>query len=82
MKRYYVSVTETLNRVVSVCAESEEDAEEKVINAYKDCDIVLDDGDFVGYEVEAEDDQESFVDYEKKYGETYQRLDEEEDEED
>lgn len=34
MKRYYVSVTETLNKVVSVDAESEEEAVKKTQKAY------------------------------------------------
>ena len=34
MKRYYVSVTETLNKVVSVDAESENEAVQKVQDAY------------------------------------------------
>ena len=35
MKRYYVSVTETLNKIVSVDAKSEKDALEQVQTAYK-----------------------------------------------
>lgn len=34
MKRYYVSVTEHLNKVVSVDAESEKEAVQKVQDAY------------------------------------------------
>ncbi len=41
MKRYYVSVTETLNMVVSVDAESEKDALEQVQKAYDDSVIIL-----------------------------------------
>ena len=44
MKRYYVSVTETLNKVVSVDAESEKEAVQKVQDAYDGCDIILDSG--------------------------------------
>ena len=75
MKRYYVSVTETLNKVVSVDAESEKDALEQVQKAYDDSVIVLDSDDFCGETIEAEDDQGFYIDYEKNYGETYQHID-------
>lgn len=75
MKRYYVSVTETLNKVVSVDAESEADALEQVETAYNDSVIVLDSDNYCGKTVEVEDDQQFYVDYEKKYGETYQHID-------
>lgn len=48
MKRYYVSVTETLNKVVSVDAESEADAREQVETAYNDSVIVLDSNNYIG----------------------------------
>ena len=75
MKRYYVSVTETLNKVVSVDAESEADALEQVETAYNDSVIVLDSNNYCGKTVEVEDDQQFYVDYEKDYGETYQHID-------
>lgn len=75
MKRYYVSVTETLNKVVSVDAESEADALEQVETAYNDSVIVLDSDNYCGKTVEVEDDQQFYVDYEKDYGETYQHID-------
>lgn len=75
MKRYYVSVTETLNKVVSVDAESEEEATQKVQDAYDNCDIVLDSDNFAGEVVQVEPDQGFYVDYEKDYGETYQHID-------
>ena len=56
MKRYYVSVTETLNKVVSVDAESENEAVQKVRDAYNDSDIVLDYGNFSGEMIEVDDD--------------------------
>lgn len=74
MKRYYVSVTETLNRVVSVDAESEKDALEQVQAAYDDSVIVLDSDNFCGETVEIEDNQEYYADYEKENGETYQHI--------
>ena len=75
MKRYYVSVTETLNKVVSVDAESEADALKQVETAYDDSVIVLDSDNYCGKTVEVEDDQQFYADYEKDYGETYQNID-------
>lgn len=75
MKRYYVSFTETLNRAVSVDAESEKEAVQKVQDAYNNSKIILDSDDFCGETIEAEDDQGFYTDYEKEYGETYQHID-------
>ena len=75
MKRYYVSVTETLNKVVSVDAESEAEAVSAVNDAYNNCEIVLDSNNYIGKKVEVEDDQQFYSDYEKDYGETYQHID-------
>ena len=58
MKRYYVSVTETLNKVVSVDAESEKEAVQKVQDAYDGCDIVLDSENFSCERIELGDDQD------------------------
>ena len=52
MKRYYVSVTETLNKVVSVDAESEKEAVQKVQDAYNNSDIILDSENFAGEVIE------------------------------
>ena len=75
MKRYYVSVTEHLNKVVSVDAESEEEAVKKTQNAYDNCDIILDSDNFVTEQLELDPDQQYYVDYEKEYGETCQHID-------
>lgn len=75
MKKYYVSVTGTLNKVVSVDAESEKETVQKVHDAYDNSDIILDNDDFCGGTVEIEDDQEFYSDYEKEFGETYQHID-------
>ena len=75
MKRYYVSVTETLNKVVSVDADSEAEAVSAVNDAYNNCEIVLDSYDYCGKTVEVEDNQQFYADYEKDYGETYQHID-------
>ena len=58
MNRYYVSVTETLNKVVSVDAESKEEAKQKVQDAYDGCDIILDSENFSCERIELGDDQE------------------------
>lgn len=73
--KYYVSVTEHLNKVVSVDAESEKEAVQKVQDAYSNSEIILDSDNFCGETVEAEDDQQFYADYEKNYGETYQHID-------
>ena len=75
MKRYYVSVTETLNKVVSVDTESEAEAVSAVNDAYNNCEIVLDSDDFIGEQVQVESDQQFYADYVKEYGETYQHID-------
>lgn len=75
MKRYYVSVTETLNKIVGVDAESEKEAVQKVHDAYDDSVIILDSDDYCGKTVEIESDQQFYTDYEKENGETYQHID-------
>lgn len=63
MKRYYVSVTETLNKVVSVDAESKEEAVRKVQDAYDNSDIILDSDNFAGEHIELDEDQELWREY-------------------
>lgn len=63
MKRYYVSVTETLNKVVSVDAESKEEAVRKVQDAYDNSDIILDADNFAGEHIELDEDQEFWREY-------------------
>lgn len=76
MKRYYVSVTETLNKVVSVDAESEADALKQVQTAYDDSVIVLDSSNFVNEEIELDSNQEFYADNEKEQGgDVYQHID-------
>ena len=67
MKRYYVSVTETLNKVVSVDAESENEAVQKVQDAYNNSDIILDSENFAGDVIEIEPDQQLCSDYDVSY---------------
>jgi len=50
MKKYTIEITETLTRIVSIEAETEYEAERIVREKYKNCEIVLDADDFVGYE--------------------------------
>ncbi len=73
--KYYVSVTETLNKVVSVDAENEKDALEKVQRAYDDSEIVLDPDCYAGEIIEIEEDQRLFADCEKWHGQIYQHID-------
>lgn len=60
--KYYVSVTETLNRVVSVEAENENEAIEKAKDAYCKNEIVLSGDDYLDdssrFELEKQEDVE------------------------
>lgn len=51
-KTFYISITETLNKIVEVQAEDEYEAIQKVSYAYYAGDIVLDSEDFVDTEFE------------------------------
>ena len=75
MKRYYVSVTETLNKVVSVDADSEKEAVQKVQDAYDGCDIVLDSENFSCERIELGDDQEYWREVEEDDSEALQHID-------
>ena len=78
MKRYYVSVTETLNKVVSVDAESEKDALEQVQTAYDDSVIILDSDNFSGEKIEVEDNDQYYKSTDEEYEEDggyYQHID-------
>ena len=48
MKTFYIAITETLNRIVEVHAETKNDALYKVKDAYDNEQIVLDSSDFIG----------------------------------
>ena len=73
--RYYVSVTETLNKVVSVEADSEKEAVQKVQDAYDGCDIVLDSENFSCERIELGDDQEYWKEVEEDDSEALQHID-------
>lgn len=62
MKYFYTFVTETLTRPVVVKAENQEEAEQKVIDAYYNGKFVLDAADFVD------------VNFETKEGDLAERL--------
>ena len=47
MKTYYISVTEILNKIVEVHADSEQEALQKAEDSYYNGEIVLDSEDFV-----------------------------------
>ena len=75
MKRYYVSVTEHLNKVVSVDAESEEEAVNAVQDAYNNSDIILDADNFSGEVIEIEPDQEHWREAEENGNTVLQHID-------
>ncbi len=72
--KYYVSVTETLNKVVSVNAENEAEALKKAQCAYDDSVIVLDSDCYAGETIEIEEDQQFYADCEREYGGMYQHI--------
>ena len=59
MKTFYISVTETLNKIVEVHAEDSIEALQKAEDAYYNGEIVLDSEDFV--DTEFEDDTERLL---------------------
>lgn len=63
--KYYVSITETLNRVVGVEAENKEEAVRKVTEAYCEEEIVLDSSYYVDSEVKLDEDQEMWRELDK-----------------
>ena len=75
MKRYYVSVTETLNKVVSVDAESKEEAKQKVQDAYDNCDIILGSENFSCERIELGDDQDYWREVEEDDSSALQHID-------
>ncbi len=48
--KYRVCITETLEKIVEVDSESEDEAVRKVHESYANCDIILDAGDFMDVE--------------------------------
>ena len=64
MKKYFVTITETLEKTVEVFASNEEEAKNKVEDRYKSCDIILDyedleNTDFSIYKVESTESEEN-----------------------
>lgn len=59
MKTFYISITETLKRIVEVQANDKYDAIQKVSEAYSDEQIVLDSDDYI--DAEFEDDTERLL---------------------
>lgn len=56
--KYYVSITETLNKIVSVEANSVEEAVNKVTEKYRADEITLTSKDYVGDYIEVDDEQD------------------------
>lgn len=50
MKKYTIEITETLQKQVTVKANSREEAIQKVRKEYFDCDIILDSNDYIDTE--------------------------------
>lgn len=59
MKTFYISVTETLNRIIEVHAEDKVEAIQKVSDAYYDGQVVLDSEDYV--DVDFNDETEETI---------------------
>lgn len=57
MKTYYISVTETLNKIIEVKAESKEEALAKAERAYDDGIVELDYNDYVSCEFNDETEE-------------------------
>ena len=57
MKKYQIQITETLQRVVEVEANSYDEAEDKVNEDYRNGDIVLDYNDYQDTEIERYGDE-------------------------
>ena len=55
MKKYEVTIKETLSRKVEVFAEEESDALDKVQDMYDSCEVVLSADDFEGMEMDAKE---------------------------
>lgn len=58
--KYYVSITEPLNKIVRVIADNEEEAVKKAEQAYQNGDIVLDYDNIVGVSTQMEEGQEYY----------------------
>ena len=57
--KFRVVVTETLQRIIEIDAESNEEAESKARRQYRNEDIVLDSADFIDVEFKVLSEQES-----------------------
>ena len=55
MNEYKITITETLQKTVTVEAKSREEAEQKVNDAWRRAEYILDAEDFQGVEIKAED---------------------------
>lgn len=74
--KYYVSVTEVLSRIVSVDANSEQEAIDKVGAAYQCEDIVLDSDDYLEDSARVEiEEQETYRNIEEHGYTKYQHID-------
>lgn len=58
--KYYVSITETLNKVVGVEAENEKEAKKIIYDAYYDSEITLSPEDYFDSSIELESEAQEF----------------------
>lgn len=72
--KYYVKITETLSKVIEVEAESENDALEKVDEAYSNSDIVLSADDFEESDMFITDDSNKAEPLEKFIDEEIEKI--------
>lgn len=71
--KYYVSVTETLNKIVSVEANSEREAVVAVRKAWENSEIILDSDNFCRETIEVDPDQDFYRENESD-GPVYQEI--------
>ena len=74
--KFYVSLTETLNKVVSVEADNAKEARKKVSEAYDNLDCTLTWDDYVdgSIEIAVEVDQDFHREREEEWGARYQQI--------
>lgn len=58
---YRIEITETLQRIIRIIAESEDEALMRVKQMYGNCDIILSDSDFIGVEIEIQEKESDAI---------------------
>ena len=63
MKIYNIEIKEVLGRVISIQAESSEEAKKKILDLYTNYDIILGENDFYKFEInDIGDDIDDYID--------------------